>query len=134
MINRKTIGTLILAGLVIISTSAGSGGCGGGPGGNAPKVGAGGVESEGSSGGSGEPPASSAEHTTSKGTPNPTHDAQPPGHTPTDEPSEPGNKGKDPCINTFGGDGDRAIVVGKTLTAQVTIGPCSPDPEQYGGS
>ncbi|WP_194922081.1 hypothetical protein [Catenulispora rubra] len=41
--NRRTLGTLILAGLVIVSTSAGSGGCGGSDGGS---------NSGGSSGGS----------------------------------------------------------------------------------
>ncbi|MBS2549644.1 hypothetical protein KGQ19_22530 [Catenulispora sp. NL8] len=107
---RKALGTLVLAAVVIVGTSGASGGCGsGGDGGtSAPAVGAGGEQS-----------APSEEHSSAEETPN--------------EPSEPAEEGHDPCINSFGQPGKEITVKGQTLEAQVSIGPCDPEPTQYGG-
>ena len=108
MINRKAIGTLLLAVVVIIGTSAGSGGCGG----STPQVGTGGEQSapkeeshpQGDRGVSAPPVGAGGESSASKEeselskeassgektTPNPSHDAQP---------RETGAKGAiDPCL------------------------------------
>lgn len=108
MSSRKAVVTLLLAGLVIISTSAGSGGCGGstGDGGTSgPVLGAGGEQSAPSD----------------ESKPSQTHDETP------NEPSEPPDKGSDPCIAHLS-----ALEVGSRVSATLTVGSC--DPEQYDGS
>jgi hypothetical protein len=104
--NRKVIATLILAGLVIVSTSGASGGCGsGGDGGtSAPAVGAGGEQS-----------APSEEHSSAEET--------------ADEPSEPPDEGHDPCNAHLS-----PITVGHKVSATLTVGPCADQPEEYSGS
>jgi hypothetical protein len=125
--NRRAIATLVLAGLVILGTSGASGGCGGSGGDDrgvsAPHVGGGGEQS-----------APSEEHSSEEKTPNPSHDAQP-RKSPSDKPSEEtgGDHGHDPCVAVFAGDGDRAITVGRTLSAKVTIANCTSKPKQYSG-
>ncbi|OLE26307.1 MAG: hypothetical protein AUG49_08480 [Catenulispora sp. 13_1_20CM_3_70_7] len=82
--NRRALGTLILAGLVIVGTSGASGGCSGGSDGrgvSAPAVGAGGEESAPKE--ESKPPASSDEHSED-------HEGDGKDH-PTDEPTEKGH-------------------------------------------
>lgn len=125
--NRRAIATLVLAGLVILGTSGASGGCGGGSDGrgvSAPAVGAGGQQSASKE----ESEPSSAEKT-----PNPSHDAQPRNSKTPNEPSEEPAKGHDPCINSFGHPDHEIRVKGQNLEAQVSVGPCHPEPKQYGG-
>ncbi|NUR00398.1 MAG: hypothetical protein HOY79_28870 [Streptomyces sp.] len=104
--NRKAIATLILAGLVTIGTSGASGGCGsGGDGGtSAPAVGAGGEQS-----------APSGEHSSAEET--------------ADEPSEPPAEGHDPCNAHLS-----PITIGHKVSATLTVGPCTDQPEQYDGT
>ena len=104
--NRKALATLIVAGLVMVGTSGASGGCGsGGDGGtSAPAVGAGGEQS-----------APSEEHSSAEET--------------TDEPSEPPEKGHDPCNAHLS-----PITVGHKVSATLTVGPCADQPEEYSGS
>jgi hypothetical protein len=122
--NRRTLATIILAGAVIAGTSGASGGCGGSGddrGVSAPHVGDGGEQS-----------APKEEHSSEEKTPNPSHDAQP-RKSPSDKRSEESSKGHDPCINSFGEPGHEITMKGQNLEAEISIGPCDPEPKQYGG-
>lgn len=115
---RRALGTLLLAGFVIIGTSAGSGGCGGG---STPtsQVGAGGEQGEGGGGDSSEPASSehsTAEHTTTS----PSEDH------PTDEKTE---SGKSPCSFAPGSIG----LNDKTVTATGHV-ICPEAPNMLGGT
>lgn len=120
--NRRALGTLILAGLVIVATSGASGGCGGGsdgPGVSAPHVGAGGEQSA----------PKESEPSSAEKTPDPSHDAQPRSSKTPNEPSEPPDKGHDPCNAHI-----EPITVGNPIKTTLKVGPCADTPQQYGGT
>lgn len=116
--NRRAIATLILAGLVILGTSGASGGCGGSGGDDrgvsAPHVGDGGEQSAPKEEHSSEAP-SSAEHSSAKKT--------------VKGPSEPPNKGTDPCNAHLS-----PLKVGHKVSATLTVGPCADQPKEYSGT
>jgi hypothetical protein len=113
--NRRMLGTILLAGLVIVGTSGASGGCGGsgGDGGtSAPAVGEGGEQSAPS-----EQHSTSAEHTSAE---------------PSDEDHPSGEKeesGKSPCVFAP----DSLERVGKKVTGKGHV-ICHEEPEMLGGS
>ena len=121
---RKTVGTFVLAGVVVLTCSAGSGGCGGSSdrGVSAPAVGAGGEQS-----------APKGEPSSVEETPNRSHDAQP-RKSPSDEPSEPAEVGEDPCNFSLGDEGYELAVKDRNVKGQVTVGPCVDQPKQYSGT
>lgn len=115
--NRKTVGTFVLAGVVVLTCSAGSGGCGG----SSPQVGAGGEQS-----------APKEEPSSTEAT-NPSYDAQP-RKSPSDEPSEPAETGEDPCNFSLGDEGYELAVKDGNVNGHVTVGPCMDQPKQYSGT
>lgn len=117
--HKRALGTAALAIAVILTTGAASGGCGGGPGGNAPHVGEGGQES-----------APKDEPTSDTKTPNPSVDAQPRGNKTPNPPKEPPDKGHDPCNAHL----DALKIEGWNVVTTLTVGPCEPRPKQYSGS
>lgn len=118
--NRKAIGTLVIAAAVFVGTGAASGGCGSGGDGSAPTVGVGGVESERGGDHSSELPASSGEHTTSEETTAPGEDH------PTGEKTE---SGKSPCSFAPG----TLNVVGNRVTGTGHV-ICHEEPNMLGGT
>lgn len=116
--NRRSVGTFVLAGVVVLTCSAGSGGCGGssGGGGSAPQVGAGGEQSAPKEESEPSKEASSGEHTT----------AEPSEEHPTDEPTEEGQASCTFAPESLKQEGNRIVGKGHMI--------CHEEPKMLQGS